>query len=436
MHYPPGAASCLLAAIIGGSITMANGQVSSPTLVSDTSPEAVSGSAAGLPICKPTNFGDPLPGLTPAQLALFITGSNQFVTLDGAAQGLGPIVNSTNFPNCPTTLACASCHAEVFDVQPAIGGLASFAETRFGILRNGVFNPLAALGGSLLQNCALPGGVEETNPVLGVLGGVTAKRQVIPVFGDGLIEAIPDGNIILNALHSRGNGVNGRPALIADVGATNACGKNPIRVGRFGWKAQLASLRGFSGDAYDNEMDVSNPVFPFENEPNAPSVFIPYANLEDLPGPDGKADIDRFTDFMRLLAPPPPLPLTPSAVRGAFLFKQIGCAQCHTPTLFTGPSPIQALAFKPVNLYSDLVLHNMGSLNDNIAQGAAQYYEMRTPPLWGVRARADRLNHDGLSVGVPVAISRHSGEAAGAKARFNALPINDQTNLVNFVLSL
>src|SRR5208337_2490290 len=156
----------------------------------------------------------------------------------------------------------------------------------------------------------------------------------------------------------------------------------------------------------------------------------PVSPTKDQPDMNGKANIDRFTDFLRFLGPPPAMPLTnESTIRGAILFTFIGCSRCHTPVLFTGANTNQALAYQPVRLFSDLVLHDMGSLNDNVAQGAANTNQMRTQPLWGVRLRGElglgRLNHDGLSTNLFQAISRHDGEGRNARNRFVHLGAKD-----------
>ena len=149
----------------------------------------------------------------------------------------------------------------------------------------------------------------------------------------------------------------------------------------------------------------------------------------------GKADIDRAADFMRLLGPPPRGPLTASVNAGAALFQQINCATCHTPQMMTGPSAIGALNLKPVMLYSDLLLHDMGSLGDGIAQGAAGINEMKTAPLWGLRASAPYL-HDGRAPNVDVAIKAHDGEGKGARDRYLKLTQQQKQQLTDFLLSL
>ena len=126
------------------------------------------------------------------------------------------------------------------------------------------------------------------------------------------------------------------------------------------------------------------------------------------------SNIDDVADFMRLLAPPPQGPLTASASAGVGVFQDAECATCHKPQMFTGASSVAALSNKPVPLYSDLLLHYMGTLGDHIAQGAAGLNEFKTPPLWGLRASAPYL-HDGRAATVDTAIRLHSGEAAHSR---------------------
>jgi CxxC motif-containing protein (DUF1111 family) len=263
---------------------------------------------------------------------------------------------------------------------------------------------------------------------------IIAQRKTTPLYGLGLIEAIPDKEIQDLASRKKADGVQGRVALIQDVASGD------LRVGRFGWKAQQATLLAFAGDAYVNEMGITNRLFPTENAPNGDQAMLAQfdhvADPEDTTDPaTGKADIDRFADFMRLLAPPPPPRATAEVQIGFGLFNRIGCAECHVPTLFTGPNTINALDRKPVTLFSDLLLHDMGTLNDGIAQADALTNEMKTPPLWGLKIRAPYL-HDGRAPTLPDAIRAHDGEAATARDRFNKLGAAQQKQLIDFLNNL
>ena len=287
--------------------------------------------------------------------------------------------------------------------------------TRFGRTTNGVFDPLAALGGSLLQDHAisLPLGQE----VIPAQANVVVHRQTTPLYGLGLIEAITDSTILQGVKKNSPDGVEVLPPPWSPdvVSAT-------VRVGRFGWKAQQATLLAFSGDAYLNEMGITNRYFPTENAPNGNTAIFQQLDTvldpEDTVDPaTGKADIDKFADYMRYLAPPPIVKLTTNAGSGSGLFMQIGCTNCHTPTLTTGSSSVPALNCQKVNLYSDLLLHDMGSLNDGIQQGDATPNEMKTAPLWGARASGPYL-HDGRAATLDEAIRAHDGEAKASHDRY------------------
>ena len=171
------------------------------------------------------------------------------------------------------------------------------------------------------------------------------KRITTPLFGAGLIEAIDDDTIELNARRRQPDGVRGRVSRVLDVAS------GTVRVGRFGWKAQQASLLAFSGDAYLNEMGVTSRLFPTENAPNGRADLLAKFDLvpdiEDTIDPaTGKSDIDHAADFMRFLAPPPPLRPNADALAGARIFEKAACTACHTPVMFTGSNPVAALSHR------------------------------------------------------------------------------------------
>lgn len=361
-------------------------------------------------------FGDPLPGLTRRELGEFLDGKEDFEDTEQETSGLGPIFNNTS---------CVSCHS-----APAAGGGGEINVTRFGQTTNGVFNPLAGLGGSLLQFQAINAALIEVVPPE---ANVVVQRNSTALFGLGLIEAIPDAEILRNERRRPVDGVLGKVARVADV----ATGRTMI--GRFGWKAQQATLLSFAGDAYVNEMGITNRLFPVENAPNGNaqllSQYDTVADPEDQADETGKADIDRLEDFMRWLGAPPRLPLTPAAAAGRQVFQGTGCAICHVPVMRTGPSRSAALRDKEVWLFSDLLLHDMGSLGDGIAQGAADVREMKTAPLWGLRASAPYL-HDGRAATVDAAIRGHDGEGKAAKDRYLKLSKQQMQQLLDFLMSI
>ena len=365
----------------------------------------------------PPGFGVPLPGLTGDQLTAFNTGKGRFQFVETKASGLGPIFNRDS---------CAACHA-----FPAPGGSSGIVVTRFGRVTNGVFDPLASLGGSLLQERAIdPTGLEHVP----LSANVVAKRLSTPLFGLGLVEAIPDATILRGVRTTPVDGVLGKASLVVDAATHRTL------VGRFGWKAQQATLLSFAGDAYLNEMGITNRLFPTENAPNGNLTLL--KSLDTVADPEdhvdatsGKADIDRAADFMRLLSPPPPLPITASTTFGAKLFLDVGCTSCHTPVMFTGTSTIAAFNSKAVMLYSDLLLHDMGPLGDGIVQGNALARDMKTPPLWGLRARGTFL-HDGRATTIDGAIKAHAGEGQVSKDRYLRLTPDQQALLVEFLKSI
>ena len=378
------------------------------------------GATATTPTVGATTLGGPLPGLDAEQLARFNAGRDNFMEVNSAEDGLGPVFNEAS---------CVACH------DAPVGGTNGRAETRFGRWSAGGFDPLAEHGGSLMQDHAIgavAGGAGTFTYVPEVVpsaANVRATRITTPLFGLGLVDAVPDLTFILlarlQAIYSPAT--RGRPNLVTEVrtGAT--------RVGRFGWKAQVPTLHEFAGDAYLNEMGITSPEFPSENCPQGDCgslAFNPFPTLNN----DGK-DVARFADFMTLLVPPPRSNRSFLTLSGEYWFAQVGCASCHTPALVTGFSPVPALSRKVFLPYSDFLLHEMGALGDGIAQGRAGPREMRTAPLWGLGARKTFL-HDGRATSIEDAILAHSGQGAPSRARYSRLPSGPRTSLLAFLRSL
>ncbi len=372
------------------------------------------------------DFARPLPGLTPDQLALFEEGLAEFQRELGTEDGLGPIFNDNN---------CASCHS-----LGGIGGAGVKKVERFGrLIGKGEFDPMADFGGSLLQSSVI-NNMDECQEVIPDEATVTALRITTPTFGTGLMEAIADETILAleDPTDADGDGISGRAHIVMD----------PIegveRVGRFGWKAQVATLDTFSADAQKEETGVTNIVFMQDNDPNG--VHPPalgdcdmIEDPEDVPDMNGISNFNRMANFQRFLAPVPRLPSLNN--RGFFLFRQIGCADCHTPVLFTAPNEVAALSNKPVFLFSDMLLHDMGALGDQIVQGDAQGFEMKTAPLWGVRLRPQLL-HDGRARDTDdmskydAAIMEHGGEAAASRDAYLRLKTRQRAAVRKFLDSI
>jgi CxxC motif-containing protein (DUF1111 family) len=351
--------------------------------------------------------GSPLPGLNARDLELFRMGRQDFMEIETPQDGLGPAFNGTS---------CAQCHN-----IPAVGGTGTILELRAGYRdENGKFT--APPGGTLHHLFSTA--PHDCQVSIYPDANVIAHRISIPLFGAGLIEAIPDSTLL--ALADR-DGIQGRAAVIEDV----ATGKR--RVGRFGWKAQQATLLAFAADAYLNEMGITNDLFREEVSADGDAAKLrrcdPTPDPEDVRNPrTGLRGIDNFENFLRFLAPPPRGPITDEVLRGERVFLEIGCAACHVPRLETGPNANPVLDRKPVPLYSDLLLHNIGT-GDGIEQGAAKGEEIRTPALWGLRFRRPLL-HDGSAATIEQAIRRHAGE------RFSALPEEQRKEVLAFLKSL
>lgn len=412
----------------------------------------------------------------------FTDGKSRFQEVEsvqgGNHNGLGPRFNSNS---------CSSCHA-----QPAVGG-SSPSTTAFPFIgpnpetqvtiENQLQNPFPSFitidgparevrfkfflnrDGSINQNQP-DGGVHDLWVISGRhdAGNCSIKqpdfahnlrignvifRIPTPVFGAGLIENIPDETILANMNSNeqikRFMGISGHPNRNGNDGT----------VSRFGWKAQNKSLEVFSGEAYNVEMGVTNELF--MNERSSPDEAALPANCRVNATPEDVTDMTAvqttgvpsdtvgFAMFMRLLAPPTPSTVEPgganSIANGSRMFAQIGCALCHTPSMKTGTSKFTAsLSNANVNLYSDLLVHNMGSnLADGVSQGGAAGDEFRTAPLWGLGQRAFFL-HDGRSTDLIEAINQHAGrgsEANGVIQLFNhRLTQQQQQDVLNFLRSL
>lgn len=379
------------------------------TLFSQTPPVPGLAAVAG--------FGQPITGLTALEVELFLAGRDDFLEVETAEEGLGPVFNG---------LSCAQCHS-----VPNVGGSGGIMEMRAGSLdAAGSFQDPP--GGSLINLFSLP--PHTAQEVVPATANVVAFRRPIPLFGAGLVEAIPD-SAILALVNQAGKppGVAGRAHLVTEPGT------GTVRVGRFGWKAVFATLRAFAAVAYRDEMGITNELFGGENEPNGNAGLLPLVDLvpdpEDVSDPQtGRSGVDNFVNFMRFLAPPPRGAITASAQQGEAVFQQIGCVSCHTPVMTTGLNSNPALNQKPVPLFSDLLLHDIGT-GDGIAQADARPNEIRTPALWGLRVRAPFL-HDGRAATIEQAILLHSGEASNVQSNFRALTATQRQALLDFLNSL
>ncbi len=373
-------------------------------------------------------MGQPVDGLTPAQLDRFVKGSTAFSKIFQNATGLGPAFNDQS---------CVNCHA-----QPDPGGFSDRAVTRFGKQASGgnPFDPLASLGGTLLQKDAISPTCQEFVPPQ---ADVTAKRVTPQTFGAGLAQAVDDADILQLQNSPPSPNVSGIARIVQPLEG------GPLRVAKFGWKAGVATMLSFSGDASLNEMGITNRLVGTENAPNGDLAKLAMcdtvADPEDGPDAQGFDAIDRMDDFQRFLAPPPQMPK--SGMTGEAWFVNVGCADCHidTPYVTTAQSET-ALSGKSIKPYTDFLLHDMGSLGDGIVDGIATEREMKTSALWGVSSRAAvGLLHDGRATGgtaeqnLVSAIQSHDGEAAASRTAYNTLATNNPAaaaQLLAFLMSL
>ena len=369
-------------------------------------------------------FDSSLPGLTTDELAAFVRGDAEFERRFAPSTGLGPIFNN---------VSCASCHSG--DGR----GRLSNALQRVGTPDNDM---LRSVGGPQIQDRAIPGAHAERLPS----GVPVSLRLPPPVFGVGLIDAIPDATILTNADPDDrdGDGISGRANMVtpneyALPGTiTYPDGR---RIGRFGRKAQTSTLLEQTVEAYHQDMGITSDFRPRENYNPLSSIPVDAADRAADPEVPA-ATVLAVVHYLRTLAPPRPGGDTEQRRDGRALFGSVGCASCHTPSLTTGPSAIGALATKPVELYSDLLLHDMGdALADNRPDGDADGREWRTTPLWGLRLMREFLDgevllmHDGRARTIEEAILMHGGEAKKSRDAFAALTSAQRRALIDFVES-
>ena len=373
--------------------------------------------------------------------------------------GLGPRFNSNS---------CVSCHA-----YPAPGGSSPPSNPLFSIYNlNGATNSMPFFitsSGPILEarfinqpGTTIPDG--SVHQLFTVTGRTDAKgcsisqpdfstaasqnnlvlRQVIPTYGDGLIEVVRNSDIVAN--------MNANTTIKQQLGITghpNYSG-NDASIQRFGWKAQVRSTLIMSAQQYNVEMGVTNETFPneidqtpgcvFNPVPETVTNFTPGILTEFFPG-----DYSRSEYYTQWLAPPVPGPSTTSTQNGKTQFTNAGCVYCHTTSFKTPPTSRPALGNITIKLYSDLLVHHMGpGLADGLAQGQAGPDEFRTAPLWGIGQRIFFL-HDGRTTDIVQAIEDHyslgnstygASEANQTVTNFNNLSSKNQQDLVNFLRSL
>ena len=350
--------------------------------------------------------------------------------------GLGPVYNAT---------ACVSCHE-----NPNSGGASQFTELRVGHKdENGNFvNPTIFIndgkntitGRSIVNDRAIGPEAQEHLPAT---ENIRALRAALNTLGDGFVEAIDDRTLIAIAERQPELSDGRVHGEVVQAPIFEAPGQT--RVGRFGWKDQHSSLLSFIGDAYLNEMGVTNRLRPTD----VTTVLKTTKDPEDLPDDLGLADIDHFAQFIRGTMVPPrdaALAATPAAIRGGELFRRVGCGVCHVESITTAPAGTvidggmfvvpEALGDQIIHPFGDFLLHDIGT-GDGIVQVGPQdtANKLRTAPLWGLRTKP-RFMHDLGSLSLEDAISRHEGEAREPAKRFKELSPEERQALITFLNTL
>jgi CxxC motif-containing protein (DUF1111 family) len=377
--------------------------------------------------------GAPIPDLDPSEKARYLAGREAFEADRSLLDGLGPWFNERS---------CSRCHN-----RGGVGGSGFQTAVVAGVKVGERFDALVAHGGPVVAQLSVTSLATETvsiahcplpaqGPGVPAEANVVTRRRTTPLFGLGLVEATPDSTFIALA-RQQPAGVRGRvaaPPRAPGFGLSESPALGAVAVGRFGWKAQFATLLEFSAAALRNELGVTNPLFPTEHAPFGPNAFEACDLAQD---PEDQQTARLAADFARFLAPVPPLPADAAARAGSRYFTELGCDSCHVRNLRTGKSTIVALSQKIYHPYSDFLLHDMSSGGDGIAEGDARPSEMRTAPLWGLRLQpAGRWLHDGRARSLVDAIREHRGQGAAARVGFDALNSEAQAEVVAFLQTL
>ena len=416
-----------------------------------------------------------------ANQAQHVADQETFEEHDDVAKGLGPVFNMRS---------CADCHQ-----HPVTGGISQVSELRAGSIHGGEFTPATVVvnrfgaGGPVtIANRSLINQEATCEAVIADAAGlptfnfpttdaheqleaggrdnIRALRTTTNLLGDGFVEVIADDTLLGITAAQRGT----NPWHVGTVfhpgafhGVNQSAGENTVvdllerpgktRVGRFGWKAQLASLVSFAGGAYLNEMGITNRIVPHE-------VTGDGALCDITPDPeDVDDDVTVFARFMRTTKPQSrdlARAATASAQSGSVIFDRIGCAFCHVRNIVTAPAGTHlvgvddsftpgsdlvvspSLGNKIIHPFSDFALHNVHPdfIGDSQANGQPiSFLKTRTAPLWGLRFR-NQMMHDGIAETPAEAIAAHGGEAEFAQRNFLELTDAQKRQLIDFLRSL
>lgn len=414
-------------------------------------------------------FARPAPALSPAELRIFSFGNRLFNTNWTVApasavgfDGLGPTFNR---------VSCSGCHTRDGRGRPPIDGETVFNSQLLrisipGTDANGGPRPVPGYG-TQINDRAIPGVLPEAGlslrwqeaagkyqdgttfslrkPIIKISDTaygklptqiLTSLRSAPAVFGTGLFDAVTDATLIALSDpddHNQ-NGISGR------VNEVYSLEHNAMKLGRFGWKAGVASLLEQNSDAAIGDIGISSRLHLAENCPDGQracqsAVTGGNPELSDV-------FIDKLTQYVQMLGVPQAGEMTPARARGAALFNKFDCDGCHLDSLKTGPHKFSFLSEQSFSAYTDLLLHDMGpGLADGRPEFSATGSEWRTAPLWGL-GLIETVNghllllHDGRARGVAEAILWHDGEAKSAKTKFQSASTEDRAALEAFLLGL
>jgi CxxC motif-containing protein (DUF1111 family) len=426
---------------------MANKYVSVAVLLLGALAVVLAGVAQQGPTEAPTGFDTPTLVQNPGSQSVsngtaepsgdtYALDQSKFEQDHDASTGLGPVFNAR---------ACADCHQ-----NPVTGGASQFTEIRAGHL-DGNGNFVAATvpindGANVIANRSIINDralIPEAQEHIPDTENIHALRAALNTLGDGFVEAIDDKTLQAIAeqqIDVTGGRIHGEAV---EVPVLEAPGQT--RIGRFGWKDQHSSLLSFIGDAYLNEMGVTNRLRPKD----VTTVGKITSDPEDVPDNLGLADIDHFAQFIRGTKAPPrdgALAATAASQAGQRLFDRIGCSTCHVSTIVTAPPGTvinggaftvpDALGNKIIHPFGDFLLHDIGT-GDGIVQNPPQdtANKLRTVPLWGLRMHPRHM-HDLRSLTLVNAIERHRGEADEVRGHFEGLSPAERQQLITFLNSL
>ncbi|HZD22975.1 MAG TPA: di-heme oxidoredictase family protein [Acidimicrobiia bacterium] len=401
-------------------------------------------------------FGLPAPSLDPSLRPVFERGDDLFSGV-WSPRGVGPVGRDGLGPLFAAD-SCAGCHVrdgrsqplgsdDDFGIVVVLDSDAPMVGTHVQLQSSSGFEAEGVLRVDYVE---VPGafGDGETyslrEPVYSVVLSDGSRldrdrfsvRTAPPVFGSGLLEAVPVD--VLEDIADPGDddrdGVSGVVNMVVDPET------GELVLGRFGWKAAKVSIRHQTAQAAAQDLGLTSSLFA---EGNCAELQVACVDTEAGVRELSDTQLGDLVAYVSSLGVPAMRNTDdPAVVEGAGLFVDIGCAACHRPTLATGEHPIEALADQVIHPFTDLLVHDMGDgLADMVSEGQASGAEWRTAPLWGIGLTATvnghtSFLHDGRARSLTEAILWHGGEAEAARERFRALTRGQRAALLRFLDSL